>query len=158
MEAANVVLLPAAVVLVVWRTGGGFSAALALALGVNAVLLTIGACYWRVALLKVQGDGTPFERWLPRLARAEPWALALTALCVAATVAEIAAAADVFAPERIAAFAMTVLAVLEFVNYYRVQLQYFDTAPDFKALVKRRRLKPAHMARDIAAWRARRGG
>ncbi len=50
---------------------------------------------------------------------------------------------------------MTTLAILEYVNYYRVQLQYFDHAPDFAALLKRKTLKRAHMARDIAEWRAK---
>jgi hypothetical protein len=50
---------------------------------------------------------------------------------------------------------MALLALLEYVNYYRWQLQYFDHLPDFRALVKRRRLKRAHMARAIKRWRSR---
>jgi hypothetical protein len=50
---------------------------------------------------------------------------------------------------------MALLALLEYINYYRWQLQYFDHLPDFRALVKRRRLKRAHMARAIKRWRSR---
>jgi hypothetical protein len=78
----------------------------------------------------------------------------LTALTVAATAYDIVTGGGTWPAERIASVAMTTLAVLEYVNYYRFQLQYFDHAPDFAALLKRRTLKRAHMARDIAEWRA----
>lgn len=76
-------------------------------------------------------------------------------LTVAVTAFDIATGGGTWPAERIAAAAMTTLAVLEYVNYYRVQLQYFDHGPDFAALLKRRTLKRAHMARDIADWRAK---
>lgn len=157
MEALNVVLLPLIVLLMVWTSDGAPNLTLAIALAANAVLLVIGACYWRVVLLRVEGDARPFERWLPRLAAAEPFALALTALTVAVTAFDLATGGGTWPAERIASAAMTALAVLEYVNYYRFQLQYFDHAPDFAALLKRRTLKRAHMARDIAEWRAKKG-
>lgn len=157
LEAINVVALPFAVLLMVATWGGSPNLTLALALAASAVLLVIGACYWRIVLLRVEGDARPFERWLPRLAAAEPYALTLTALTVAATAYDVAAGDGTWPAERIASAAMTTLAVLEYVNYYRFQLQYFDHAPDFAALLKRRTLKRAHMARDIAEWRARSG-
>lgn len=154
LEAANVLLLPAMVLFIVWGSGGTPDLTLAVALLANMVLLVIGACYWRIALLRIQGDTRPFERWLPRLAAAEPAALALTVLTVAVTAYDLATG-DGWSPQRIASVAMTTLAVLEYVNYYRVQLQYFDHAPDFAGLLKRKTLKRAHMARDIAEWRAK---
>jgi hypothetical protein len=156
LEAINVVALPFAVLLMVWSNGGTPDVTLAVALAANAVLLVIGACYWRIVLLRVEGDKQPFDRWLPRLAAAEPYAIALTALTVAVTAYDIATGDGTWPPQRIAAAAMTTLAVLEYVNYYRLQLQYFDHAPDFRALLKRKSLKQAHMARDIAEWRAKR--
>jgi hypothetical protein len=155
LEALNVVLLPAFVLLVLWSSDSAPNLTLAIALAANAVLLVIGACYWRIVLLRVEGDARPFDRWLPRLAAAEPYALALTVLTVAATAYDIATAGGAWPAVRIASVAMTSLAVLEYVNYYRFQLQYFDHAPDFAALLKRRTLKRAHMARDIAEWRAK---
>ncbi len=157
LEALNVVLLPTFVLFVVWSSDGAPDLTLAVTLIANAVLLVIGACYWRIVLLRVEGDRRPFERWLPRLAAAEPYALALTVLTVGVTAYDLATGGGTWAAERIAAVAMTTLAVLEYVNYYRVQLQYFDHGPDFAALLKRRSLKRAHMARDIAEWRAKSG-
>ncbi|MFM9862489.1 MAG: hypothetical protein ACKVRO_02680 [Micropepsaceae bacterium] len=156
LEAANVVLLPFAVLLMVATWDGSPNLTLAVALAVNSFLLVIGACYWRIVLLRVEGDPGPFARWLPRLAAAEPAALALTVLTVAVTAYDLATGGGTWPPERIAAIAMTALAVLEYVNYYRFHLQYFDHAPDFVALMKRKTLKRAHMARDIAGWHAKR--
>jgi hypothetical protein len=157
LEAMNVVALPFGVLLMVVTWDGIPNLTLALALAANAVLLVIGACYWRIVLMRIEGDPSPFERWLPRLASAEPAALVLTALTVAATAYDIVTGGGTWPAERIASVAMTTLAVLEYVNYYRFQLQYFDHAPDFAALLKRRTLKRAHMARDIAEWRAKKG-
>jgi hypothetical protein len=154
LEAANVVLLPLFVLVLVMTSGGTPDVALGLALIANAGLLVIGACYWRIVLLRIEGDPGPFERWLPRLAAAEPYALALTALTVAVNLFDLATGDGTWPAERVAAVAATILAVLEYVNYYRYQLQYFDHAADFAALLKRRTLKRAHMARDIAEWRA----
>ncbi|NOT42610.1 MAG: hypothetical protein HOP13_19210 [Alphaproteobacteria bacterium] len=156
LEAANVVLLPFAVLLMVGTWEGTPNLTLSVALLVNSFLLVIGACYWRIVLLRIEGDPKPFARWLPRLAAAEPAALALTALTVAVTGYDVATGGGTWPAERIAAVAMMALAVLEYVNYYRFQLQYFDHAPDFAALLKRKSLKRAHMARDIAGWRSTR--
>jgi hypothetical protein len=155
LEAANVVLLPFAVLIIVATSDGTPDLTLAVALIANSFLLVIGACYWRIVLLRVEGDPKPFARWLPRLAAAEPAAVALTALTVAVTSFDLATGGGTWPAERVAAVAMTALAVLEYVNYYRFQLQYFDHAPDFAALLKRKTLKRAHMARDIAEWRAK---
>lgn len=157
LEAANVVLVPLFVLIIVAASDGTPNLTLAVALIANSILLVIGACYWRIVLLRVEGDPEPFKRWLPRLAAAEPAALALTVLTVAVTAYDLATGGGTWPPERIAAAAMTALAVLEYVNYYRFQLQYFDHAPDFIALLKRKSLKRAHMARDIAEWRAAHG-
>lgn len=154
LEAANVVLLPFAVLIMVATWDGVPNLTLGVALAANSALLVIGACYWRIVLLRVEGDPKPFARWLPRLAAAEPAAIAITALTVAVTVYDVVAGEGAWPAERIAAVAMTTLAVLEYVNYYRFQLQYFDHGPDFAALMKRKTLKRAHMARDIAEWRA----
>jgi hypothetical protein len=54
----------------------------------------------------------------------------------------------------IAGAGLWLLAALEYVNYYHRQLQYFDNMADLKHLLTGRGLKPAHMARDLAAWRA----
>jgi hypothetical protein len=47
---------------------------------------------------------------------------------------------------------LTLFAVLEYVNYFRVQLMH-DTAADLRRLIQRG-LRPAHLARDLAAHTA----
>jgi hypothetical protein len=48
---------------------------------------------------------------------------------------------------------LALLAILEYVNYYRVQLQHFDHAADFKRLVTGRGFRRSHLAKAIAAYR-----
>lgn len=153
MEAANILLLPAAVLVGVWSFGGSVGLALALSIVANIVLLAIGACYWRIVFLRVEGNGAAFVTWIPRLAKAEPLAIVLVVVAVAATCADIVLGDGTWPPERVASIAMATLAILEYVNYYRVQLQYFDNRADFNGLFRKKVLKRAHMARDIAAWR-----
>jgi hypothetical protein len=154
LEAINIVALPVAVLVMVSAGGGTPNLVLAATFIANSVLLAIGACYWRIVLHKVEGDPAPFATWLPRLAAAERMALALTVLAVAVTCFDVWVGEGAWPPERIAAVAMATLAILEYVNYYRFQLQYFDHQPDFTALMKRKTLRRAHLARDIAEWRA----
>ncbi len=53
----------------------------------------------------------------------------------------------------VAAFICSGLATLEYVNYFHVQLQYFDHAADIKRLMNGGGLRRAHMAKDLAAFR-----
>ena len=54
-----------------------------------------------------------------------------------------------------AVLVVTILGVLEYVNYYHVQLQHFDNMADWRRLLAGRGFRPAHMARDLATWRRR---
>lgn len=47
------------------------------------------------------------------------------------------------------ALGLAVLAGLEYVNYYHVQLQHFDNAADIKRLLSGRGFRPAHLARAL---------
>ena len=158
LEAINVVLLPVAVVVSVISLGDLVRWPLQVCLAANSVLLVIGACYWRIEYLRLRGQPEPYAAWLPRLAAVEPLGFGVALLAVVSFIAEGALSRGAFGPAFWFTAGMALLAVLEYVNYYRWQLQYFDHLPDFKALVKRRRLKRAHMARAIKRWRARRSG
>jgi hypothetical protein len=154
MEAANVVLLPALAWFVVWNAGGTLTVALFVALLACSWLLLIGVLYWRAVLRRMEGAATAFEYWLPRLAAVE-WLSAVFALAAAiATALEFVLGAGAWSASLIAAAVLTMLAALEYVNYYKVQLQHFDHWADFKRLMTGRGFRKAHMARDIAAWRA----
>lgn len=156
MEAANVLFVPAfAIGLVLWA-GGGVSIALVAAAIACAALLVVGALYWRAVMRQMEGARGALAFWIPRLAAVEGLSLALVICAVAVTVMEFVQAGGAWTPERIGAVALTALAALEYVNYYRVQLQHFDNWADFKRLITGRGLRQAHMARDIQAWRRRR--
>lgn len=158
LEAMNVALVPIAVVIGAISLGDHIRWPLLVCLAANAVLLVIGACYWRIEYLRLRGQQEPYDTWLPRLAAAEPLAVVSTGLAVISFIADVVMMGGVFGATSWLTAAMALLALLEYVNYYRWQLQYFDHLPDFRALVKRRRLKRAHMARAIKRWRARRSG
>jgi membrane protein YdbS with pleckstrin-like domain len=51
---------------------------------------------------------------------------------------------------------LTLLAALEYVNYYHRQLQHFDRSSDFKRLMTGGGFRRSHMARDLAAYRRER--
>ena len=155
LEAINVGLLPVGVVVSVIGLGDHVRWPLLVCLAANSVLLVIGACYWRIEYLRLRGQSEPYAVWLPRLAAAEPLGVGVALLAVMSFVAESVLTRGPFGPAFWFTGGMALLAVLEYVNYYRWQLQYFDHQPDFRALVKRRRLKRAHMARAIKRWRSR---
>jgi hypothetical protein len=47
------------------------------------------------------------------------------------------------------------LAILEFVNYYHVQLQHFDHAEDFQRLLAGKGFRRSHLSKSIRAYRQR---
>jgi hypothetical protein len=153
MEAGNAVLLPVFAVLFVLWADGEIDAIFVIASVACAALLVIGALYWRAVLMRMQKRPQVFEFWLPRLAAVETIALALPALAAVAVVTAVATAG--WTPQNIASAVLSGLALLEYVNYYQIQLQHFDNGADLRRLLGGRGFRRAHMARDIAAWRAR---
>ncbi|MBC7769719.1 MAG: hypothetical protein H7124_13140 [Phycisphaerales bacterium] len=153
MEAGNVVLVPLLVFGLVVSSGGAVSLALIIGAAANAVLLSVGALYWRASLRRLQGDLAAFQFWIPLIARAQVIAAGLTLAVLVATGAEVIGAGGGWPPSLIGAVGLSALAVLEYLNYYHVQLQHFDNAADLKRLLSGQGFRRAHMARDIAAWR-----
>lgn len=147
------VFVPGLALVLGWpRTTVG-AVAILLAMIAAAGLLVVGALYWRGVDRRLKGLGrASFEQVLTVADRAETPALAATGLAIVASVA--AALIDGFTATSIAAALLTLLAVLEYVNYYRLQLQYFDNLADLKRLATGK-LKRAHLARDLAAFRRR---
>ena len=54
------------------------------------------------------------------------------------------------------ALALSILAVLEYINYYHVQLQNFDHGPTWRRFLRRRSFPRAHMAKDLELFLSRR--
>jgi hypothetical protein len=107
-----------------------------------------------------RGEARANADWIPLLARMRWPAIGL---CVAAAVANgaewISGNAGLSA-QFVAPAVLLLLAVLEYINYYHVQLQHFDHAPDWQRLVSGRGFRRSHLAREIERWKReqRRGG
>jgi hypothetical protein len=155
LEAANAVLVPAFAWILVWQAGGTLTPAFAVAALACSWLLVIGALYWRAVLRRMEGAPRAFNYWLPILATAELLSLTLVLAAASAAVLDFVLLSRGWTASRIAAVSLMTLATLEYVNYYKVQLQHFDNWADFKRLIIGRGFRRAHMARDIAVWRAR---
>lgn len=154
MEAANTLLVPGVALALGFPRTAVEAVGLGLAIVAAAGFLVVGAAYWRAVDRRLRlGDqsATPSA-----LALADRLEKPLLGVLLLATVAALAAlATHGWSRAVIAAAALWLLAALEYVNYYHRQLQYFDNMADLKHLLVGRGLKPAHMARDLAAWRAR---
>jgi hypothetical protein len=155
MEAANVLLVPG---LALWLGRPNLPLeiiAFALAAIAAAGLLIVGACYWfAVDRALRRRERHTMQRALQLAHRAQRPALVAATAAAIATLAALSAHG--WSAGVIAAVALSVLAALEYVNYYHRQLQHFDNLADLKRLLTRWELRPAHMARDLAAYRRKR--
>jgi hypothetical protein len=148
------VLLPAVALRFGWPRSAVEAVALGLAIAAAAGLLLVGTLYWRGLDRRLRlGERAAHSRALAFADKAERPLLALAVLASLAFAGALAVSG--WAPAVIAAGAMTLLSWLEYVNYYHRQLQHFDNWEDFKRLVTTARLKRAHMARDLTAFRRR---
>ncbi len=154
MEAANVVLVPAFALGAVLAYGSGsVSPAMAVAMAAASFLLVVGTIAWRIVVDSLEGNPDTARRWVPRLAAARWPAAALTLLALCLTGEEAYRTLPEWTGSLIAAAALTVLAILEYVNYYHYQLQHFDHAADFARLLSGRGFRRSHLSKAIAAWK-----
>lgn len=155
MEAANVVLVPGLALWLGWpRT---MFEVIAMFVSVIAVagLLVVGAVFWRAIdrRLKLRDRQTFASAMAIADVAQRPMAIAVFGSGIAVVVAFVAEGAT---RSVIAAATLSLLAALEFVNYYHRQLQIFDNPADFKRLLATWQFKRAHLARELAAFRERR--
>ncbi len=153
LEAANVVILPALAVTLVLRAGDEVSLPVVIGLSAASLLLIVGAAAWRMALAELDGNHTLVRRLLPWLAEVRWPTLVLSGVAVLAASAEIWADGG-WSPSAIAASISAALAALEWVNYYRVQLQHFDHMADLRRLVSGHGFREAYLAKAIRRWEA----
>ena len=128
--------------------------ALAIGLAIVAVagLLIVGTAFWRGVDRRVRfGDRRLAERALDLAERVEKPLIAASGLAIAATL--VAFFTNGWTASVIASAVLSLLAVLEYINYYQRQLQHFDNVADFKRLITGKGLKTSHMARDLAVRR-----
>lgn len=155
LEIGNAVFMPATILLVThsqdsdlgWLSWASFLPMCA--------LLIVGGLYWRAKLQVLQGQPEKLPNFL---AWAGPLEIPLGLLSLATFVAAIASwflpGLSVSLADRIAASLASLLAVLEFVNYYHRQVQHFDHKADFQRLVTGKGFRRAQMAVDLARYRA----
>ncbi len=153
IEAANALLIPTLAAYLVLKSGGRISTALVLSGLACSFLLVIGTIVLRMMLLKARGETNAIADRIPLLVRMRWPAIAL---CVAAAIANgaewLGRGAELSA-QCLAPAVLLLLAVLEYINYYHLQLQHFDHAPDWQRLVSGRGFRRSHLAREIDRWK-----
>jgi hypothetical protein len=158
VEVANAALVPLAFVIFAFRFGDGLGWPTLAALLPVIGLLVVGGLYWRGKLLALKGDAKALEKALALADRCDRPLLALTLAALALVAAGfVLALPGSTSSDRWAVLVAALLAAAEYVNYYHRQLQHFDNWPDFRRLITGRGFRPAKLAVDLAAWRARRG-
>jgi hypothetical protein len=155
MEAGNVLIMPIFGAIVLNQFDDAPNRATWLAIAACCLLLVIGAAAWKLALARLDGEDRLAEQLTAACARAQWPSLALVIVASAATVLDVTQRG--WPPHTIAAVGFTLLGWLEYVNYYHVQLQNFDSTIDFKRLLSGRGLRRAHLGRAVRKWRAERG-
>ena len=153
MEAGCAVALPFAGLYVLRDMGAPAGPWVILSMAAASVLLLIGAACWRMELAVATGDRALARRIRRWLAPTRGPAQALAALGLLAALMQLWADRR-WTPQAIAATAFGVLAVLEYLNYYVVQLQHFDHLADFRRLIAGKGFRRPHLAKAIARYRA----
>jgi hypothetical protein len=156
MEGINVLLVPGAVLLLTWPDSLAEWSALAAASVATGLFLVVGTLFWRGVHRRLcHGDRSAMRQAVAFADKAERPGLVLTALASATT--GWALSVEGLSGAVIGAAALTLLALLEWINYYRRQLQHFDNGADFKRLLSGQGFKRAHMARELEAYRRESG-
>jgi hypothetical protein len=147
------VFIPAIAIYLVLRSGGTISVALVLSCLACSFLLVIGTIVLRMMLRKARGEADVTKTRIPLLLRLRWPALGLCAAAAVALGMECFNRGPQLSAQFLAPAVLLLLAVLEYINYYHVQLQHFDHAPDWKRLISGRGFRPSHLAREIERWR-----
>jgi hypothetical protein len=156
IERLNIFLLPTVAVLVVKLS---FQAALTpaflLSLFATSWMLIIGTIALRKLLKTLEGDASYGRFWLPYLSWAQiPSVIILIFTAVLTIVESYRTFADLTAAQH-AAMLFTVLAWLEYVNFYHRQLQHFDHGPDIRRFLAGQGFRRSHLSRALQKWRSR---
>jgi hypothetical protein len=104
-------------------------------------------------LRKARGEADAIADRIPLLARMRWPAIALCVAAAVANGAEWLSGSLELSAQCVAPALLLLLAVLEYVNYYHVQLQHFDHAPDWQRLIAGRGFRRSHLAREIERWK-----
>lgn len=157
MEAANVFLVPAAMIGTTYYQESTLGWLSVFAIVPMCALLVIGAAYWRGKLIQLKGDGGALDRMLAWAHRLDlPLAVLSVIALLLTLVSWVVPSLSVSLADRVVATIAASLAVLEYVNYYHRQLQHFDHLADFKRFLSGRGFRRAQMAVDLERFRRNR--
>lgn len=152
MEALNIVLVPGAALLLAPPGNWAEIFAMGLAMAACAGFLLVGAAYW--AGLDQRLTTTNRSAMTKAMALAHRLEIPLLLITGAALpMLAFAIYNGGWSWSVTGAAMLTLLAALEYVNYYHRQLQHFDRSSDFKRLMTGGGFRRSHMARDLAAYR-----
>ena len=145
--------IPALAVYLALKSGGRISAALVLSGLACSLLLLIGTIVLRMLLRKARGEANATADRIPLLLRMRWPAIALCVAAAGANGAEWLSGSLQLLAAYVAPAVLLLLAVLDYVNYYHVQLQHFNHAPDWQRLISGRGFRRSHLAREIECWK-----
>jgi hypothetical protein len=116
-----------------------------------AGLLVVGALYWRALHRAVLGNPDFLTKALVTADRSQ------FVLLFAVFIALLSTGVLAVLRDGVLVWAgagLSILSLLEYINYYHVQLQHFDHLPDMRRLLVGKGFRRAHMARDLDRHRA----
>jgi hypothetical protein len=156
MEAVNVLSIPFfAWILIRVCFGGQITIAVIASTVATAFLLVVGTFAWKMVVDRLEGNPASEKTWTPWLDLARWPAILLIMIALIATAAEALSTLPRNSASLIGASLLCVLAILEFVNYYHVQLQHFDHAEDFQRLLSGKGFRESHLSKSIRTYRQR---
>lgn len=143
LEAINVFLLPMAYINACINAHQPFGAKAVVAMVVNGILLLQGAYWWHTCRRQLQGES--IIHTIPTFRRLR----VMAALSLVASTVAVVSIPALSNADRWGAIGFLSLAILEYINYYVVQLMY-DNPADWRYLLQHKRLKPASLGTFIA--------
>ena len=153
IEATNIVMVPLVGAAVVHANGSIINWLLAVTMVATSTMLVVGAIALRAHYLTATGDAAAMSRVAPLLARCQiPSVLLCSLSLVAAGLNHWQEAA--WTAAAIAGWVFSALAILEYVNYYHIQLQHFDHRADWLRLLAGKGFRASHLSRALKRYRA----
>ncbi len=153
LEGFNALLAPTVATYYGWPHDVAGGTVLALANLGLVIGLVVGTLYWLAVAAQIKRNSRPMNAAL-KLASAAQGPMIIIVLAAAIGVAALVASRGWSLSNSVAAI-VTLLAALEYVNYYHVQLQHFDNASDWRRLRNGQGFRRAHLARALAKRRHR---
>jgi hypothetical protein len=152
MEAGNAFVVPATGAALVVMSGDHIDLPMIIAAIATSSLLIVGTFALRAHFKMSEGNPQPMAKFMPTASKLQKPMAILSVLAVISAVFSLWRDAG-FSPAVIATCVFALLAALEYINYFVVQLQHFDHGPDFRRLMSGRGFRPSHLARAIARHR-----